>query len=260
MAQSLSGESVSPDEDAPTFPQYQKLPAELKLMVWRYGFKHWFKGAHRFRLFVNPKHPTRLAIEPSHKEVEDMSAWRERVRIACVDRWAYAEFKLITKMAKYKPLHRNRGLKQKFPGRPYFDPEEDLVTFKFDYGDTVASLVMLDIEDHRQVFQNIKRIGVEAEFFDKGFKKTKRYMPFRCACEIPHGLDWGSICVNSLYNFLESFQNLEEFYIIYPIKGKWVASTLMNWRKPVKPFWAEFHWRQIDVDHFRRMQGEQRRI
>lgn len=248
------------DQATPTFHSYPRLPGELKLIIWKYAFAEWSSGAHRLRLFINPIHPTRLAIEPLRKEAEDVSAWRARFRIACVDRWASKEYRLFL-MKRARLLHQDEGFKQKYPARPYFNPKEDLVTFRFDYGATMASLVMLDQVETREVFKGITRIGIEAEYFLQGFKRNKSFKPFRCMCTHPRAFR-RDVCCQSLCRFLEWFPDLQEVYMIWPIsKGTMnlqfhdqVPQRLPRLFVPNK----RSRITQAGLDAFRRLQGELR--
>ncbi|KAK5630181.1 hypothetical protein RRF57_005896 [Xylaria bambusicola] len=229
---SLNSDSA---ENLATFHPYPRLPAELKLEVWKYAFEEWSNGVHRFRLFVDPARPTRLTYEPCNKEVDDVSVWRQRVGMASLDSFAFDEFRRFKATATL--LHRNDTLGRKIPGRALANPKTDLVTFRFDYGETIASLVMLDPLETSEVFKGITRIGVELEFFNRGFGRNKAYKPFYCICPDGHlaGSTSKDYCFQQMFRFIRFFPDLEEFYIICPI-------TKTNLRKD----WIKFFPRKLE--------------
>ncbi|KAI0965859.1 hypothetical protein F4678DRAFT_467155 [Xylaria arbuscula] len=201
------------------FHSYPKLPAELKLMIWACHFKKWESGAHRFRLTIDPIQRDRLALTPDKDQKDDASAWRERNATARVDKYSFDAFRMklerlpsVHSLYQFPPAKR-RGLKN-YGRDALVNSETDLVTFRFNYGTTRGGLNYLNLGANRDVFAGITRVGVEHEYFWRGWARDRTYKPLQCICQNPPS----DHCPRCMIRFLRYFKDLETLYLICPIK------------------------------------------
>ncbi|KAI1427758.1 hypothetical protein F5Y12DRAFT_736797 [Xylaria sp. FL1777] len=201
------------------FPFYPRLPPELKLMVWKYVYAYWSAGVQRVRLSIDPANPSRLVVRPDDNQKKDASTWRERRNLSQIDRYSYDYFLRFERRAKvlYKDSTPRRSARAKEKcARTLVDCDTDVVTFRFNYGETRGSLSLLTIRDNLGVFAGITRIGVDVEFLEQGFKGTRKYKPFECTCTyLVHEHD--SPCAVAIVRFIQFFENLKTFYVISSI-------------------------------------------
>ncbi|KAI0458265.1 hypothetical protein F5B21DRAFT_500527 [Xylaria acuta] len=213
---------------APTkFLFYPRLPPELKIMIWEYVFEEWSSGAHRFRLTIAPEYPTKLVMRPDKDQKDDASAWRERLALAKTDGWSEDVFNTLQRKAKernqLKLLHkdtsysRRRRVEENGVAANIY-PETDLVTFRFNYGATQASLAILRSVENQEVFAGITQVGIEVDFLQKGYKSTKKYKPFWFMCN--HGAhNSPGTCLDGVVKFLRWFKDLKVVYLIFTLRA-----------------------------------------
>ncbi|KAI1292965.1 hypothetical protein F5Y03DRAFT_400201 [Xylaria venustula] len=201
------------------FHYYQKLPAELKLMIWAFHFKHWQSGAHRFRLTLHDTRQNRLALKPDLDQWTDVSAWRERNATARVDKYSFDAFhmeleKLPSVLSFCQLPPPGKRSKKNYGTRALVNDATDLVTFRFNYGTTRGGLNYLNLAANRGVFAGITRIGIEYSFFLQGWVRNSVYMPFQCICQVRTP----NYCPKCIVRFLRFFKDLKTFYLVFPIK------------------------------------------
>ncbi|KAI0554869.1 hypothetical protein F4679DRAFT_240292 [Xylaria curta] len=231
---------------APTeFLFYPRLPNELKVMVWEYAFVEWSSGAHRFRLLINPQSPTKLVMRPDNDQKDDASAWRERLTLAKIDSCSEYVFSKLQREAKqrnqlkllYKDTsYRRRRRVEENGVAANICADTDLVTFRFNYGTTQASLALLSHVENREIFAGITQVGIELDFFWNGYMKTPKYKPFGFQCA--HlGFHLPGTCPVGAVNFLRWFKDLKTIYIIFILKceGKDELSNFLSGRTTVFP-------------------------
>ncbi|KAI0514688.1 hypothetical protein F5B22DRAFT_610438 [Xylaria bambusicola] len=139
--------------------------------------------------------------------------------MASLDRYAFDQFLRFETTATL--LHQYDTPGRKNPDRVLFNDKTDLVTFRFDYGETIISLVMLNGLENYFFLKGITRIGVEWDFLRR-VKGSKSFQPFRCVrgeggCLHPTDHP-AEICNKSVCRFLRWFRDLQEFYLICPTK------------------------------------------
>ncbi|KAI0856728.1 hypothetical protein F4860DRAFT_528888 [Xylaria cubensis] len=218
---------------APTqFLFYPRLPTELKVMIWEYAFAEWSSGAHRFRLLINPRSPTKLVLRPDNDQKDDASAWRERLTLAKIDSCSEYVFNKLQHEATrrnqlkllYKDTSYSRRRRVEENGvAANICADTDLVTFRFNYGATEASLALLSRVENKEVFSGITRVGIEVDFFREGhMSKSKKYKPFGFQCSGGYGgyhdAHPPGACVFEIINFLSWFKDLKVVYIIFALK------------------------------------------
>lgn len=240
--------------------EYRDLPAELKLMIWTLVFSQWSPGAHRFRLTQDPETKARLVMKPDNIQKRDASAWRERRALMCIDRYALDCFRKIQRgtITLYKDtLHRHRVLVEENGAVAMVDAAADLVTFRFNYGVSAASLALLNPVANKRVFAGIEKIGVEIEFFTKGFSLTKKYKPFQY-----HRHDIYPSLTGAIVDFMDNFRDLKTFYIICPAINKYIHRRIPasppepQKLAPLEPPKWEAAMPQSTCCLFRRLQGK----
>ncbi|KAI1757522.1 hypothetical protein F4782DRAFT_546652 [Xylaria castorea] len=219
----LSSPTIAPAEFLP----YPRLPNELKVMIWEYAFAEWSSGAHRFRLLITPQSSTKLTMRPDNDQKDDASAWRERLAFAKIDACSEYVFGRLQYEAKernqlkllYKDTSHNRRRRVEENGvAANIHADTDLVTFRFNYGATQASLALLNHVENREVFAGITQVGIEVEFLQRGWNSTPKYKPFRfqCThCQLFHPPEHGP---KGVVNFLSWFKDLKVVYIIFTLR------------------------------------------
>ncbi|RWA04630.1 hypothetical protein EKO27_g10473, partial [Xylaria grammica] len=163
------------------FRFYPRLPAELKLEIWVEVFKHWSSGVHCFTLTIDPDDRTRLTIQPSGYREDDSSAWRERYALARIDKYSFdglLRFERRATTLYHDTLHRHTVRVEENGLSAVVDGKTDLITFRYQYGATRASLSFLDFSAHWDIFENITRIGVDYHYYVYGPKKRCKQKPF----------------------------------------------------------------------------------
>ncbi|KAI0194307.1 hypothetical protein EV127DRAFT_478294 [Xylaria flabelliformis] len=252
---------------APTeFLFYPRLPTELKVMIWEYAFAEWYSGAHRFRLLINPRSPTKLVLRPDNDQKDDASAWRERLTLAKIDSCSEYVFNKLQHEATrrnqlkllYKDTSYSRRRRVEENGvAANICADTDLVTFRFNYGATEASLALLNRVENKEVFSGITRVGIEVEFFREGhMSKSKKYKPFGFQCSGgQHDTHPPGACVFEIINFLAWFKDLKVVYIIFALKhdGQLPSSNLLSDRASGKGV------KQSTLDVFQALQEIARR-
>ncbi|KAI1734641.1 hypothetical protein F4680DRAFT_453799 [Xylaria scruposa] len=213
---------------APTeFLFYPRLPNELKVMIWEYAFAEWSSGAHRFRLFINPQSPTKLVMRPDNDQKDDASAWRERLALAKIDSCSKYVFIKLQRKAKqrnqlkllYKDTSYSRRRRVEENGvAANICADTDLVTFRFNYGVTEASLALLSHVENKEVFTGITQVGIEVDFLLKGCVRNSKYKPFRFHCRHPYGHHPPGACQTGVVNFLRWFKDLKTVYLIFALR------------------------------------------
>ncbi|TRX92503.1 hypothetical protein FHL15_006670 [Xylaria flabelliformis] len=254
---------------APTeFLFYPRLPTELKIMVWKYAFAKWSSGAHRFRLLVNPQFPTSLVLRPDNDQKEDASAWRERLSLAKIDSCSEYVFNKLQHEATqrnqlkllYKDTSYSRRRRVEENGvAANICADTDLVTFRFNYGATEASLAILSRVENKKVFSGITQVGIEVELFRKGYI-SKKYKPFKFRCRDHYNYHPPRACPYEIVNFLTWFEDLEVVYIIFALKyeAQHASSNLLSDRAAVQPHLRASGTRvnQHTLETFQALQGK----
>ncbi|KAI0102524.1 hypothetical protein GGR51DRAFT_573998 [Nemania sp. FL0031] len=226
------------------FPQYRRLPPELRLMIWDIYFEmFWTMGAHRFEL-VHDNDRTRLRVQPNNYQNNDESFWRHRLALCRVDKFSFdclLRFERRNTIV-YKELKRRRAKKEN--GIRATVGKDDLTTFWFHYGATQASLALLSLNANRDVFAGIRYIGVENEFRQQGWLKSPRFRPFACACF--GNVHNGGPCISGFVNFIQYFKDIRVFFFIVNVTFDSIPfnaqSTLpvLRLRRPEGPIKSEW--------------------
>ncbi|KAI3318944.1 hypothetical protein HD806DRAFT_548791 [Xylariaceae sp. AK1471] len=209
-----------------TFHPYPRLPAEIKLMIWECAWEDLYPGAHSFRLTVNSKYPTKLILGPDKFQKDDASAWRERRNLAWIDRYSFhIQLKFERNaVTVYKNTTNNHTVKVEENGAvAMVHAKDDLVTFRFNYGTSLASLTLLTVDANVGTFAGITQIAIERDLLILGCKGPRKYLPFRCPCDRDifrrHG---EQACKRGIINFLQFFKDLKVLYLIYPLTRSYI--------------------------------------
>ncbi|KAI0437851.1 hypothetical protein F4803DRAFT_555630 [Xylaria telfairii] len=213
---------------SPQFHFYPRLPNELKCKIWEQVFEEWSSGAHRFQLLNDPKSDTKLVMRPSNDQKDDVSAWRERLALSKIDACSCYVFHSRQRDASkrkrlrilYKDTAYSRRIRVEENGVvAMIDTETDLVTFKFSYGTTQASLALLySTIENKDIFAGITQVGIEMELLTKGHsKQDKKHRPFGFPCYCRFFRILGD-CHCGAVDFLRWFDDLKVVYIIFTLK------------------------------------------
>ncbi|KAI0418896.1 hypothetical protein F5X98DRAFT_95919 [Xylaria grammica] len=209
------------------FHFYPLLPAEMKLEIWVEVFKHWSSGVHCFTLTIDPDDRTRLTIQPSGYREDDSSAWRERYALARIDKYSFdglLRFERRATTLYHDTLRRHTVRVEENGLSAVVDGKTDLITFRYQYGATRASLSFLDFSAHWDIFANITRIGVDYGYFIFGPRKHCKQKPFACMCP---NINHSEVnCKRSWIRFIQAFKNLEVFYLIVPLIRRQIRPDL----------------------------------
>ncbi|KAI0814280.1 hypothetical protein GGR55DRAFT_634649 [Xylaria sp. FL0064] len=214
MEATTNNEQQSSIEAGPTFHPYSRLPPELKLLVWKFYFQYWSSGAHHFRLSAHPTRNGELIFRPESSGAQDASAWRERDAFGRIDIYSFdclREFERGATAIDWECTLKTR----RNHNRALIDRNTDLVTFRFTYGQTRASIAILNPSQNASIFKSATRVGLEIDYLSQGFKGTRKYLPFGCACQT---LSYEWECrIPQVSRFIRYFNDLETFYVILPI-------------------------------------------
>lgn len=213
------------------FHYYPRLPRELKMEIWKIFFESRGQSAHRFRLTAATESGDRLQMEPDKIQSEDASDWREILALARVDHFSFDWLMQLRRrgLVVYKDTSfRRRKMVEENGVEALIDPERDLVTFRFNYGPSLASLRVLDLQLNQVVFQGIKYVGLELASdrdyypiprqhihgYTRGGLVARKCNPFPC----PHAQEFKRIiCPSGVVDFLRFFKDLKVVYFIVPI-------------------------------------------
>lgn len=169
-------------------------------MIWEQVYEEWSSGAHRFQLLHDPKSDTKLVMRPDNDQKDDASAWRERLALSKIDPcscYVFHHRQRDTRKRKrlrilYKDTAYSRRVRVEENGViASIDTETDLVAFRFKYGATQVSLVLLQSAvENKDIFAGITQVGIDMEFFTKGHSKSKNtcLLGFRAILATPVGL------------------------------------------------------------------------
>ncbi|KAI0148549.1 hypothetical protein GGR57DRAFT_515254 [Xylariaceae sp. FL1272] len=234
---SADGNHVNTNMRPQVFHLYPKLPMELKAMVWEFAFLELFPGAQCFKLSTKLPDVRMISVKPDNDRKGDPSAWRQvNYLLGACDIADFFQTRLVKRgLTLYhdsRGLHRvnteENGIKANVSG------QDDLIRFKFYYGDSHASLSMVESINHQPAFNGITRVGVDLEQLRcfPGLSKQPTYRPFRCLCQalgqagnhIQLGpteyLRPNFICCAAIIRFASLFRDLKSFYIIVNLKDK----------------------------------------
>ncbi|KAI1280162.1 hypothetical protein F5Y07DRAFT_413320 [Xylaria sp. FL0933] len=217
MEASANNEQQPAIEAGPPFHPYSRLPPELKLLVWKFYFQYWSPGAHRFELSADPNHNRQLISRPDGSRAKDASAWRERHAFGRIDIHSFdifLEFERRAMTVYWEYTSKSR----RHYNRALIDRNTDLVTFRFHYGETRASIAILDASQNAPIFKGVIRVGLEMDYFSQGFKGQRQYLPFGCSCQTAE-YQW-DCRIPQICQFIRYFKDLETLYIIFPISVK----------------------------------------
>ncbi|RYC65902.1 hypothetical protein CHU98_g347 [Xylaria longipes] len=251
---------------APTeFIHYPRLPNELKAMVWEYAFAEWSSGAHRFQLVICRESRTKLVMRPDKVQKDDASAWRERLALAKTDYCSADVFRRIQCKAegrnqlkllcKDRSYIRRRWVEDGFAAKIHL--ETDLVTFRFNYGLSDASLALLSPVDNKDLFTGITQVGIEVDLIKTGyFKRNQKTRPFRCLCRHPAHHYYH--CHIEVAKFLQYFKDLKVVYIIFTLTSahkKRISTFLSSHATVPSRLRAHGHRvNQLNLDAFQALQ------
>ncbi|KAI0536218.1 hypothetical protein GGR58DRAFT_503441 [Xylaria digitata] len=219
-------EPVLSTKAATEFHFYPKLPPELKLKVWAAFFEDLPGGAHCFRLTILSRDPTRLTVRPGADQQKDASAWRERCAIGPVDAYSKDALLKFNPTILYKDMSPRGDTGAQEDGvTAMVDGKKDLITFRHYYGTTRASVALLSVSAHSELFANINQIAVDVKNvnnFNFGPWSRRTGMsrvsginrPFRCLCPAQHvpPLPPGEHCYRTICQFIRFFKDLKVFY------------------------------------------------
>ncbi|KAI0870063.1 hypothetical protein GGS24DRAFT_511301 [Hypoxylon argillaceum] len=198
------------------FHPYPRLPTELKLKIWTHVLEDMaFRGAHRFRLFQDNN--GQLLTAPFRDRKDDASAWRERRTISHIDHYSFAAVRIIERrggngVIMHKDVDNSRTARREENWVTARVSQDDLVTFKFNYGQSRAEVALLQPSLHQNKFAGITHLGIEESIFQLGHWRGWQYEPFQCYCNKPHKNR--RYCNDSMIQFLRCFKDLKEFYLI----------------------------------------------
>jgi hypothetical protein len=222
--------------DPPTkFHLYPLLPAEIKLMIWELAWEELSRGAHRFKLTVNSKNPTKIILEPDKSKKDDASAWRVRRNFDRIDSYCfYVQLKFERgAVAVYKNTAYNRKARVgQNDTVAMVHTKNDLVTFRFHYGTSLASLIFLTIGTNAETFAGITQIAIERDLLIRGFTDSRqRYLPFRCPCDRDHARHTTQVCCMGILRFFRLFKHLRAVYVIFPLANHHIKKNAFGERK-----------------------------
>ncbi|KAI0487162.1 hypothetical protein F4859DRAFT_510945 [Xylaria cf. heliscus] len=189
---------------------------------------------------------TKLDMRPDDDQGQDASAWRERLALSKMDECSNHVFKMYQHKAEergqlkllYKDTARKRRVRVAENGvAATIIADTDLVTFRFNYGITQTSMIMLERGlQNKNIFAGISKVGIEIELLRDGYKHTPRFKPFWFPCHHGNAHPPGA-CWNGVVKFLRWFENLEVVYIIIQITWRdiSVVRTLLSYAPPPPP-------------------------
>lgn len=219
---------ADPDETVATRDQpklYELMPLELVHNTWKHAFNS--NGVHHFRLeVIHSQHTgSLLQVKPweTSNSAPTISTWRQRMRIATVDRLSLDAYKTWYKemqdanamwIAPVPFKDRTKrpsilGTTSTYSGAKVH-VKNDLTVFTFT-GSNV-NFLSLPRGYHQQVFQGLESIAVNWKQITTG--RSVYIPPFRCFC-IPR--IHGDKCPQTMSRFVRFFPDLEDFYFIYRV-------------------------------------------
>ncbi|KAI1262083.1 hypothetical protein F5Y18DRAFT_187870 [Xylariaceae sp. FL1019] len=227
------------------FHLYPNLPTELKAMVWDFAFLGLFPGAHCFKLSTGRGNGGMIVVKPDNDRKGDPSAWRQINYLfrACDIRDFFQKRLVERGLTLYQDSFSRHRVKTEENGiRANVSGQDDLIRFKFNYGDSHASISMVESIHHQPAFSGITRVGVELEqvlcFLSSN--RQPKYRPFRCLCvalgQARNHIQLGPsvyvapnfICCGAIIRFACLFKDLKSFYIIVNLKDYRLRYTTLN--------------------------------
>ncbi|KAI1431900.1 hypothetical protein GGR50DRAFT_697547 [Xylaria sp. CBS 124048] len=219
---SMSLVPVTPEAPAPiiAFP-YQRLPNELKLMIWRYAFSFGPIFAHRIQLRRDPI-STKLVVRPNAMQTDkdDKDLARNQWQALCrIDKFTFG-FLLKSERPdgivtiETSPLE--NGTLRRLGTEIKINGPKDLVIFDRESAEA-RYLNHHTIFEYQGLFRGITRISIELQ--TTGSLSTPGH--FRCGCGWLLDHEYHPLrCNQDLIRFLEHFQDLKVLYISMPIRHR----------------------------------------
>ncbi|OTA55843.1 hypothetical protein K449DRAFT_452323 [Hypoxylon sp. EC38] len=201
---------------------YEKLPAELKLKIWKEAaYEH---GMHHFRFIEDryndlarghPMNTQLLKILPA--QTADKSAWRARNNASRMDAFSWDAVEKFMKGEAAKllyPLYPVPSTRANRSGSAMVHLDNDLICVQF-AGMIMATWIRpLALPD---MLTGIKRVALEYTEKGPGYSLLFPSNPFRCRCEDrAHRDDF--FCPTTVDDFITYFPDLEKLYFIIKIK------------------------------------------